>query len=178
MKITSILFTIIFLSSVSFAQQVKTYHCNPSEESQIFGHRPGKVIAVGEDNKLTIRISPSKFYTGDEEEHDKPFNAIVTLAGIDLAVNSKLINSFLRRNVLNRKVTVIGNSKNARLDGITAVVRLKNEDIWGVNTYLIEHGIAKFDYYKYAYIVPMCTYYDLEEAEQKAKDAKLGIWAK
>lgn len=174
MRVPFLIAVFLFLAINAPAQKTD---CDPLTESQLYGRRSGKVLSVNNENKLTVRVVPSNAYTGDPHEPEKPYDVLVTLVGIDTSVNSKGVRAFLLDQVLNHQVTVIGNAKNARRDGITALVQLDDHDeIDDISEHLIERGIAQFDRYTHGNIVPMCTFGDLETAEKIAKKDQKGIW--
>ena len=102
----------------------------------------------------------------------------VSLVGLDESVNRSEIRKFLLDNVLERDVTVVGNTRRNGDKSLDALVKLTSGDIKGeVSQLLLENGIAKYKEFELTNIVPMRTGCEMKRAEAKAKDAKLGIWA-
>lgn len=193
---------LIFLSCVSFYTQdkkesIKTKHeidlnfndgCgNLSVESQTYGYRKGKVIKITYANNLIVEVTNSNNVWDDEHEEEiddelkliKPQLFEVSLVGIDKNINKKAITSFLKENLLNKQVTIVGNTIKKNSKKIQALIRFtKDDEFEEVSEYLLENGIAKFKDFQLTNLVPMRTSCELARAEINAKNEKLGIWAK
>lgn len=160
---------------------------NPFAESQIYSYRYGTVLEITGDNKIIVKVLRSNNVWDDEYEKNdkgvgrkllKPQLIIASLVGIDETVNQSEIKNFLLEKVLDRQVTLIGNTKKDDAKKIDALVELTDDaEIDEIGEYLLENGMAKFKQFQLTNIVPMRTACQLERAEAKAKTAKLGIWA-
>lgn len=86
----------------------------------------------------------------------------------------------MQENALNQSATITANLRNDSDKSFLGVIRLnqnsKNIDDLSVN--LLENGIAKFKDFETDYLVPSYMPCRLQKAEERAKEAKLGIWAK
>ena len=161
---------------------------NPFTESQTYGYRYGKVLQITSDNKIIVKVVRSNNVFDDEYEKNdngigrklkKPQLIIASLVGIDENINQTAIKNFLLDKVLDRQVTLIGNTVKNDEKKISALIQLTDEEeIDEISEYLLENGIAKFKAFQLTNIVPMRTACQLERAEAKAKTEKLGIWAK
>lgn len=161
---------------------------NPFTESQTYSYRYGKVLEITSDNKIIVKVVRSNNVWDDEYEKTaegvgrklkKPQIIIASLVGIDETVNQSEIGRFLLDKVLDQQVTLVGNTKKDDAKKIDALVELTdNEEIDEINTYLLETGMAKFKAFQLTNIVPLRTGCQLEKVEAKAKESKLGIWAK
>ncbi len=160
---------------------------NPFAETQTYSYRYGTVLEITSDNKIIVKVVRSNNVWDDEYEQNdkgvgrklkKPQIIIATLVGIDEAVNESAIKNFLLTKVLDQPVTLIGNTVKGDAKKIDARVELTNDaEIGEINAYLLANGIAKFKKFQLTNIVPLRTACQLEKAETKAKEAKLGIWA-
>lgn len=192
MKNIQLIFIILFLCGISYAQTNKPAFTlddgcgDPMVESQTYGYRRGKVIRVINSNKLIVEITHSNNVWDDEHEEYgdesklvKPQIFEVSLVGIDDTINKKVVTEFLKQNLHNKQVTIIGNTRKKNLNKIKALVRFtKDDEFEEISEYLLENGIAKFKDFQLTNLVPMLTHCELERAEANAKKAKLGIWAK
>lgn len=161
---------------------------NPSAESQIYSYRYGQVLEITSDNKIIVRVVRSNNVWDDEYEKidnetgRKLIKAqiyTVSLVGIDDRSGQTEIQKILLEKVLDREVTLIGNTIKDNHKKIDALVRLSNDDeIDEVSKYLLENGIARFKEFQLTNLVPKPTACELKRAETKAKTEKLGIWAK
>lgn len=159
---------------------------NPMFESQIYGYRKGKVIKITNSNNLIVEVTNSNNVWNDEHEEEtddeskliKPQMFEVSLVGIDSAINKKAIADFLKENLLNKQVTIVGNTKKKKGNKIQALVRFIKDEFEEVSEYLLENGIARFKGFQLTNLVPIRTHCELERAETNAKKEKLGIWAK
>ena len=161
---------------------------NPLAESQIYSYRYGKVIVVTDDNKIIVKVLRSNNVQGDEYEKTdngirnklkQPKLLTVALVGLDETINQSEIKRFLLEKVLDREVTVIGNTRQDNDKRVDALVELTSDDeIDELSEYLLENGIAKFKEFQLTNLVPMRTACELKRAEDKAKAEKTGIWAK
>ena len=109
-----------------------------------------------------------------------PNNFTVTLLGIDDKTNQSHIKNFLVENILHKEVWIQANLRKDSDKKFGGVVQLlgDNEDIDYINEYLLENGIAKFKDFDSDNLVPYYLPCRLQKAEERAKEAKLGIWAK
>jgi endonuclease YncB( thermonuclease family) len=147
---------------------------DPASESQTYAYRQGKVIKIIASNKILFEQN-SVFGHKDKEKFT------VVLVGIDANQNKKNIEDFLKKNVLNQSVQIVGNTqrdKDKKFGGLITLFNDSNEDIDELSEYLLENGIAKYKSFYSANLVPYTTPCILEKAEKRAKEAKLGIWAK
>lgn len=75
------------------------------------------------------------------------------------------------------KVTVTGSVPDAK-DELTALVQLNiGEKFEEINNHLLENGIAKFNNFSHANLVPMTTACELGKAEARAREKGVGVWA-
>ncbi len=161
---------------------------NASTENQIYAYRYGKVIEITSDNKIVVKVVRSNNVWDDEYEKigketgRKLIKAqifTVSPVGIDEQTNQTEIKKFLLDKVLDQEVTLIGNTKKDNHKKIDALVELTNDkETDEVSEYLLANGIAKFKDFQLINLVPMRTACELKRAETKAKNEKLGIWAK
>jgi hypothetical protein len=161
---------------------------NPFAESQTYSYRYGKVLEITSDNRIIVKVVRSNNVWDDEYEKTaegvgrklkKPQLIVASLVGIDENTNQSEIGKFLLDKVLDQEVTLIGNTKKDDGKKIDALIELTDDaEIGGINSYLLENGTAKFKTFQLTNIVPMRTACQLEKAEAKAKESKLGIWAK
>ena len=161
---------------------------NPFTESQTYSYRYGKVLEITSDNKIIVKVVRSNNVFDDEYEKTddgigrklkKPQIIIASLVGIDENINQSEIKNFLLEKVLDRQVTLIGNTKKDDEKKIDALIELSDdEEIDEISEYLLENGMAKFKKFQLTNIVPQRTACQLERAAAKAKNEKLGIWAK
>lgn len=135
---------------------------SPLVESQTYGFWMGKIVKISDDNKLILR------------------NYTIELLGIDNKINKLQIRDFLNKNVLNKKVWIQANLRKETDKKFGAVVQLSDDDgdIDYINEYLLENGLAKYKDFDSANLVPYYFPCRLQKAEERAKSAKLGIWAK
>ncbi len=161
---------------------------NSAAESQIYSYRYGKVLEITSDNKVIVKVTRSNNVWDDEYEKadngaarklKKAQLIIASLVGVDDQINQSEIQKFLLDKVRDQEVTLIGNTKKDDGKKIDALIQLKgNPEINEISEYLLENGIAKFKAFQLTNIVPLRTSCELERAEAKAKNEKLGIWAK
>lgn len=160
---------------------------NPFAETQVYSYRYGTVLEITSDNKVIVKVVRSNNVWDDEYEKNdngvgrklkKPQIIIASLVGIDEAVNQDEIKNFLLTKVLDQPVTLVGNTVKGDAKKIDARVDLTNDAVIGeINAYLLANGMAKFKKFQLTNIVPARTACQLEKAEAKAKEAKVGIWA-
>ena len=159
-----------------------------STESQVYGYRYGKVFEITSDNKIIVKVTRSNNVWDDEYEKSdgggvgrklkKVQLIIVSLVGIDESVGQAEIQKFLLERLINQEVTLIGNTRKDDAKKIDALIQLDDSDeIDELSEYLLENGIARFKEFQLTNIVPARTACELKRAEEKAKEAKLGIWA-
>jgi hypothetical protein len=174
MRIISILLLSLVLCVVFYAQSTEQSNQNscsvcdadgcirPTAESQTYGFFKNKVIKVLSANKLVLDN-----------------NYTVELVGIDNKVNQSQIKEFLNKNILNKEVWITASlRKKSDKKFRGAVEPLNDENIDSINKYLLENGLAKYKDFETDYLVPSYLPCRLKKAEQRAKEAKLGIWAK
>jgi hypothetical protein len=159
---------------------------DPLAETRTYSFRNGKVIVVTDDNKLVVKVVRGNNIRS--EKYEKPDDAkrlqqpqlfTVSLVGIDESVNQSEIKRFLLDYVLDRDVTVVGNTRKDDDKSIDALVKLTGGDVTGeISQLLLEKGIARFKEFQLTNLVPMRTACELKRAETKAQEAKSGIWAK
>jgi endonuclease YncB( thermonuclease family) len=161
-----VLFSFLFFFNVN-AQETYRFEfekeCgDPTTESQIYPEWSAKVLKINEDNTIKVKTDKGKKIT-------------ITLAGIDLAQNKDELNKILTDKLLSKKILYSGNSEKKKPNKIEAIIEIDSFDI---NRFLIEKGFSKYKNTNYYYSVStyqLCVYQQLEE---RAKQAKLGIWAK
>jgi len=143
-----------------------------ASESQLYDFREGKVIKV---LSATTILFQQVSLNGNVKEDE----LTVRLVGIDSEVNKTAVENKLRNILLNSEVRVIGNllkKKDKRFGGVVWLLG-DNEDIDDVGMYLLETGTAKYKPFESANLVSMVMPCRLEKAEEKARKAKIGIWA-
>ena len=177
---------LIFLSCVSFYAQDKKESpettslftmgddCgDQSYESQLYANREGKITKILSANQVVFE---QKILDGNEE--NRKFT--VELVGIDSVTNQKKIMQFLEKYILNQSVEVTGNLRkesDRKFKGLIFVASDEDDVDW-INENLLENGIAKYKPFESANLVSMVMPCRLQKAEERAKEAKLGIWAK
>ena len=192
---------LVFLSCVSFYSQDKKGDTetkpeidlnfndgcgNPFVESQTYGYRRGKVVKITNSNKLIVEVWNSNNVWDDEHEESGDESKLiksqmfeVSLVGINEATNKKAITDFLKEKLLNKQVTIVGNTRKKNSNKIQALVQFTKDDKFEeISEYLLENGITKFKDFELTNLIPRRTSCELERAETNAKKAKLGIWAK
>jgi hypothetical protein len=158
---------------------------NPLAEGDVYSFRNGKAIVVTDDNKIIVKINRTGSVKGKKYENpdevkrmQQPQLLTVALVGLDDGVNQSEIRKFLLDNVLERDVTVIGNTRNDGDKSLDALVKITSGETRGeVSQLLLEKGIAKYKEFQLTNLVPTRTACELRRAEEKAKAEKLGIWA-
>jgi len=146
---------------------------DPTTESQRYKNREGKITKIINANQVTFE---QKIENGNKKK--KTF--IVELVGIDSVTNQEKIKQFLEKYILNQNVEITGNLKketDKKFNGLI-FVDSEEEDINWINENLLENGIAKYKSFESANLVSMVTPCRLQKAEETAKSANLGIWAK
>lgn len=141
---------------------------DPGTYSQLWWTREGTVTQVLDADRVRLEQDT---YRGNPE------SAIITvkLVGIDKSVNAKAVKNFLVAKILNQRVTVTGNVRkesDTSMSGILAL-RSKYPDI---NEVLIEEGLAKFKNFDLGYLIPYNKACQMQNAEERARSAKRGIW--
>lgn len=146
---------------------------NPAEESQLYDQRKGKITKILSANEILFE----QYSVSGNEKKDK---FTVKLVGIDANQNKIIVKQKLQNILLNQQVEVYGNLRNKSDKKLGGIIWLfgENEDIDEVNIYLLENGIAKYETFESANLVSMVIPCRLQKAEERAKTAKLGIWAK
>ena len=146
---------------------------NPAEESQLYTNREGKITKVISANLVVFE---QKIENGNKKKE----KFVVELIGVDSITNRKKIKQFLEKYVLNQNVEIIGNLKkesDKKFNGLVFVAS-DDDDVDWINENLLENGIANYKSFESANLVSMVMPCRLQKAEEKAKKAKLGIWAK
>lgn len=135
----------------------------PTAESQTYGFWKGKIVKILSSNKLVLDN-----------------NRTVVLVGIDNKINQAQIKEFLNKIFLNKEVWIQATLRRKSDKKIRGVVEFSgyNEDIDSINEYLLENGLAKYKNFETGYLVPSYMPCRLQKAEERAKLAKVGIWAK
>ncbi len=165
-SILSISFIFLFFL-VSYAQETYKFEfqkeCgNPEVESHLNTVFKGKVLRINPDNTIKVKS-------------DKGKKIIVILAGIDLSENKDELNKILTEKLLGKKIMYFGNSEEKTPNKIEAEVEINKFEI---NRFLIEKRISKYKDTDYGYSVSRYQFCVYRQLEEKAKTAKLGIWAK
>lgn len=146
---------------------------DPAVESTAYAYRNGLVTEI---------ISANEIVFEQDEAWGSEANTkfTVTLIGIDPDYNENEIKDFLTNFVLNKRIEILANlrKKTDKIFNGEITLLIKNAEYRRVNEYLLERGIAKFKDFKADYLVPYITPCLLRKAEERAKNAKLGIWAK
>ena len=166
MKIVGTLLFIVSLVITTSGQDKFTFEfedqCgSPLAESQSIAWRSGKVVKIIDGDTIQIRDKTRKLW-------------IVELAGVDSSNNQKLAVRILTDGMLNKTVSFRGNPADPKGKLIEAIVSGDNVEI---NRFLVEYGHANYRGTDYGYSVSqyvLCVYQKLVE---RAKLAKIGIWA-
>ena len=145
----------------------------PEVESQLYDFRYGRITKILSGSTLAFRQAT---VNGNR----KPRSFVVRRVGIDPQANSSRIVGFLKKNVLNKPVTVWADARHETDFDLAATVTVSGgrPNIGELNRYLLENGLAKYRDFDSANLVQYFWPYRLEKAEQQAKEAKLGIWSK
>jgi len=174
-----------FLTCVSFYAQVKEESDIKSQytigddcgdtayESQLYDNRKGKIIEILSANKILFEQNS----VNGNEVKDK---FTVKLVGLDASKNKTAVKNKLQDILLNQEVEIFGNLRKKTDKEFGGIVwsLSDNEDIAEVNIYLLENGIARYKPFESANLVSMVMPCRLQKAQETAKEAKLGIWAK
>jgi endonuclease YncB( thermonuclease family) len=142
-------------------------------ESQRYDQRKGKIIKIPGANKVLFNQTS---VDGNKEKNE----FTIELVGIDAEQNNAAVEKALQDILLKQTVEITGNLRNDSDKTFGGVVRLidSKENIDEVNIYLLESGIAKYKPFESANLVSMVMPCRLQKAEERAKTAKVGIWAK
>ena len=185
MKVISTILLVILSCAVSFAQDNNESpeslfqftlgdECgDQSYESQFYANRKGKIKKILSANKVIFEQAIE-----DGNEENRKFT--VELVGIDPATNRKNIIRFLEKYILNQDVEITGNLRkdsDKKFKGLVFFASDDDEVDW-INENLLEQGIAKYKSFESANLVSMVMPCRLQKAEERAKEAKSGIWAK
>jgi hypothetical protein len=138
----------------------------PEAESQTYGFRKGKIVKILSANKMVFDQGGRRY--------------TVKLPGIDSDENKDEVKKYLRENALNREVIITANLRGNSDREFTGVVYLSENEknIDELSEHLLENGIAKYRDFKTGYLVPTYMPCRLKNAEKRAKEKKLGVWAK
>ena len=143
---------------------------NPLSSSFAYrGTRKGKVTKVVNGNTIIFKQSE-----GFNKQDKGTFT--VYLAGIDSTLNEENLKKFLIENVLNKKISIYGNVENDSDNHLFGI-------LWGagfadINQYILQNGLADYSRPDYIHSVSSHTLCIYRQEVKKAKEAKLGIWAK
>ena len=165
--ITIILTVSLAVSAQRIALTKDMFDCgNPNSESQLIPEYKAKVIEIIDGNTVRVKI---------KEKAKRIFR--VDLAAVDTDENDAQAKQILIDEVLNKDIYLSGNTREK--DFMFGVIVTQNKNgIGEVNRYFLENGIAKYKNPDYGYSTSnyvLCVYSKFEE---KAREAKLGIWAK
>jgi endonuclease YncB( thermonuclease family) len=166
MKIINFVLLIISIAITTGAQDRFTFEfetqCgSPLDESQSIESRSGKVVKIIDGDTIQIRDKMQRLWT-------------VELAGVDSSRNQKLTTQLLTDRILNKSVSFRGNPANEKKRRIEAVVGGDNVEI---NRFLVENGYSDYRETDYGYAVSQYTLCSYSKLVDRAKLAKLGIWA-
>lgn len=174
MKNIQLILIVLLLCGISYAQNNKPSSnlddgCgNPLVESQGYGFRWGKITKIISGNAVLFEQGSETF--------------TITLVGIDRENNKTKILEFLEKHILNQNVVVIGNLRkesDKEFGGLVFTVKDRSIDLIDlINEKLLELGIAKYKEFSSDNLIPYYQPCRLQKAEERAKKAKLGIWAK
>lgn len=142
---------------------------DPTTYSQLWWTRRGAVTRIIDANTVIFRRDA-------DSRNWEPRVLRVRLVGVDPALNSKAIKNYLTKKVLNKEVIITGNLKDEKdleLFGILSI----EPSFSDVNAALIESGIARFKNFDLGHLIPYNKACQLEKAQERAKKAKLGMWA-
>ncbi len=140
-------------------------HLLPSE-GNIYPDSNGKIIQIVDGNTV---IFESVAENGEKEK--MTFN----IAGVK---NSNSAKVFLEKKLLNKSVRVMGWFFREKGKDRVAVIYAETAELDEVGCFMIKNGIARHKKFEGNDIVPDYKNYYYNEAEEKAKEEKLGIWAK
>jgi hypothetical protein len=144
-----------------------------SYESNIYASREGKITKILGANKVVFEQA-----IDDDNVEKRKFT--VELVGINPLTNRKRIKQFLEKYVLHQNVEITGNLRkdsDGKFKGLIFVAS-DDEGVDWINENLLENGIARYQPFESANLVSFVEPCRLQRAEQTAKKAKLGIWAK
>jgi len=133
---------------------------SPTTESMLYTVFSGEVVKIIDGDTILFKQSNGKKKTVD-------------LVTVNSGSNDAAAKDFLTKNLLKKKVEVLV-SLNSDRERVWGLVRRDNQEI---NRQMIEQGIAAFqmpESYSFS-VYSSCVYRKMEE---KAKQEKLGIWAK
>jgi len=134
-------------------------------ESNTYSHRAGRVTKVLSGNRIVVESGKGR----------KKEILTVNLAGIATSINSEKLSEFLTEKILNKIVSVRGNKKEDTDTEMFAII--ESSEFSDLNRYLIENGLADYEKPGYGYSVSYVTTCIYRKLLEKAKNAKIGIWA-
>lgn len=189
MRIFSATLFIFMFSVIFYAQDTKTSETKETSidfstiaetntkcrDSNNYGTREGIVNAITFSDIISVEVE-----VNDEFENETFY---VTLAGINkFPLSDKLLSdefmSILSLNLVNQKVKIIGNKTDDNDKIIIGIINTFAPNKLGeVNRYILQNGMAKYVEPR-KNLVPQYITCKYPEIETKAKEAKLGIWAK
>jgi hypothetical protein len=123
------------------------------------------------DLKVVNIVDANSIIIEEIDENRKTKRYTVNLIGIDPKENNKNIKNFLLKNVLNQEIHIAGRDMN-----FGAIV-VFNKNFLELNQYLLEQGLAKFKDFESNNLVPYRTPCIYQKVEEKARQAKIGIWS-
>jgi endonuclease YncB( thermonuclease family) len=163
--IISFLFVISLFNAINgqdkFKFEFEDQCGSPVNESQIYAHRQGKVTKIIDGDTVKIRDEYRKIWT-------------VELAGADSSRNQERTTGILTERLLNQEVLFIGNPETENGNLVEAIVRGNGIEM---NRFLVENGHASYRDTDYGYAVSNYTLCVYDKLIDRAKTAKLGIWA-
>lgn len=145
-------------SSSTLESELKKECGRSGEGSDFLIIEEGIVNYINSDNSLIITV----------EDKSK----IVNLTAISPETNKNKINGFLTKRLLNKNVELNITLSDINKNQHFATIIESGKDI---SRYLIENGIAKYQETEGLLDYTSCVY---QQIEKKAKEEKLGIWAK
>ncbi len=134
---------------------------DPKMESSSILRLTGVVIRVVNADTVVIRETRGKLWN-------------VRLAGVGGQENEDAVRTYLTKTVLEKRVTFWGKPFPKNDSPYEAVIIRKRTD---VNRYLISHGLVKYRESDDDYAVSSHWLCVLGKLEEKAKLAKVGVWA-
>ncbi|HQU86425.1 MAG TPA: thermonuclease family protein [Pyrinomonadaceae bacterium] len=170
MRTFLIAFLILFVCFAAKAQDTQTkevssedafeYDCEPNN-GDIGYVEDGKIIKIIDEDTVAFRS-------------DKGLIRQVNLIGINSKKNKTEAKAFLEKNVLNVQVALIFRSFPSEKVNVKGIIQIDKKNI---NQMMIEQGFALYKNSK-PYQISSYDACVFQKSEEKAKKAKLGIWAK
>lgn len=135
---------LLFLTAIIDAQTVaEQLLSNPNEavcgkplaDGKVYDYREGRVSSITAENKLV-------FEQNELNGSPKVETLRIRLAGIDLKIGDVRLNTFLKKNLIGRDVTVAGNKRNTSDGELLGSVWVSSHG--DLNQHLLKNRVAAF----------------------------------